>query len=131
MISSANMHSPKENPDSDPNNRWYDSDPVLQRALEQLRQATDKQQAQVALNIIKIVVEHQLENQGTVAIEDLDSALPYRRSWDGHRKHRRWYDVHETLSSAIQLLGDCPEDLQAKIIPTIAQMIEKTLQTQA
>ncbi|WP_303672709.1 hypothetical protein [Vampirovibrio chlorellavorus] len=128
------MSSPKEDPGLDPANRWYDNDPVLKRALGQLHQATDKQQAQVALNIIKIVVEHQLEDQSlkdhsSVAIEDLDSALPYRRSWDDHRQHRRWYDMHETLSSAIQLLGDCPEDLQAKIIPSIAKMIEKTLQS--
>lgn len=123
------MNSPKEDPELNPANRWYDSDPVLQRALGQLRQATDKQQAQVALNIIKIVVEHQLEDQSSMAIEDLDSALPYRRSWDDHRQHRRWYDMHETLSSAIQLLGDCPEDLQVKIIPSIAQMIEKTIQS--
>jgi hypothetical protein len=128
------MNSPKEDPELNPANRWYDSDPVLQRALGQLHQATDKQQAQVALNIIKIVVEHQLEDQSLenpslVSIEDLDSALPYRRSWDGHRQHRRWYDIHETLSSAIQLLGDCPEDLQVKIIPSIAKMIEKTIQS--
>lgn len=94
-----------------------------------MHQATDKQQAQVALNIIKIVVEHQLEDQSNGSIEDMDSALPYRRSWDDHRQHRRWYDMHETLSSAIQLLGDCPEDLQVKIIPSIAQMIEKTIQS--
>lgn len=123
------MNNPKEDPELNPANRWYDNDPVLQRALGQLHQATDKQQAQVALNIIKIVVEHQLEEQGNLAIEDLDSALPYRRSWDDHRQHRRWYDMHETLSSAIQLLGDCPEDLQVKIIPSIAQMIEKTIQS--
>ncbi len=123
------MNSPKEDPEFNPANRWYDNDPVLQRALGQLHQATDKQQAQVALNIIKIVVEHQLEDQSNGAIEDLDSALPYRRSWDDHRQHRRWYDMHETLSSAIQLLGDCPEDLQVKIIPSIAQMIEKTIQS--
>ncbi len=123
------MSSPKEDPELNPANRWYDSDPVLQRALGQLHQATDKQQAQVALNIIKIVVEHQMEDQSNVAIEELDSTLPYRRSWDDHRQHRRWYDMHETLSSAIQLLGDCPEDLQVKIIPSIAQMIEKTIQS--
>lgn len=123
------MNSPKEDPELNPVNRWYDRDPVLHRALDQLRQATGKQQAQVALNIIKIIVEHQIETETSIAAEDLDSALPYRRSWDDHRQHRRWYDVHEALSSAIQLLGDCPDDLQTRLIPSIVRMIEDTLQS--
>lgn len=121
------MSSSQENPEPNRANRWYDQDPILQRALEQLRMATDKQQAQVALNIIKIIVEHQIEEETNIQPENLDCALPYRRSWDDHRQHRRWYDVHETLSSAIQLLGDCPDDLQTRLIPSIAQMIETTL----
>ena len=121
------MNSPKENPEPNPANRWYDKDPALKRAMEQLRQATNRQQAQVALNIIKIIVEHRIEEETLTAPEELDSNLPYRRSWDDHREHRRWYDVHETLSSAIQMLADCPEDLQTRVIPSIAQMIGTTL----
>jgi hypothetical protein len=110
------------------NNRWYDKDPAMVRALEQLRNAPDNYQAQVALNIIKIIVEHQMEGE-TEELEpgEPHQALPYRRSWDDHRDHRRWYDVHETLSSAIQLLADSPEDLQKRLIPSIAHMIEATL----
>ncbi len=107
--------------------RWYDEDPILSRAMEQLRNAPDKHQAQIALNIIKIIVEHQIELETDLPVEDLDSALNYRRSWDDQRQCRRWYDVHEALASAVQLLHDCPEDLQKRIIPTISSMIEQTL----
>lgn len=121
------MNSPKEEPGFNTSNRWYDRDPVLSRAMSQLRQATDKQQAQVALNIIKIVVEHQIEAETTIVLQDLDSSLPYRGSWETDGQNRCWYDIHETLSSAIQVLLDCPDDLQARLIPSIAQMIEGTL----
>lgn len=98
------------------------------RALEQLRTAPDNYQAQVALNIIKIIVEHQMEGEtDELDSNDLNQAVEYRRSWDDHRDHRRWYDVHETLSSAIQLLADSPADLQKRLIPSIAHMIEATL----
>lgn len=112
-----------------PRKRWYDRDPVLRRAIEQLRHAPDKYQAQIALNIIKIIVEHQMEEETDIPAEELaDRVSGYRRSWDDQRGHRRWYDMQETLSSAIQLLSDCPEDLQKRVIPTIAAMIEKTLE---
>ena len=95
-------------------NRWYDRDPILQRAIEQLRNAPDKYQAQIALNIIKIIVEHQMEDETDIPAEKIEDRLnSYRQSWDHDRaRHRRWYDMQETLSSAIQLLSDCPDDLQ-------------------
>jgi hypothetical protein len=123
------MNASPEDPEFNSANRWYDQDPVLQRALVQLRQASDKQQAQVALNIIKIVVEHQIEDETSIPAEKMDSVLNRHRSWDDQRKHRRWYDLHEALRSAIQLLSDCPEDLQIRLIPSIAKMIEETLKT--
>jgi hypothetical protein len=126
----SRMSIPKDNSPSSSNNRWYDQDPALDRALEQLRSAPDNYQAQVALNIIKIIVEHHMEEGSGPETGDVSQALTYRRSWDDHRDHRRWYDVHETLSSAIQLLADSPEDLQRRLIPSIAQMIETTLSSQ-
>jgi hypothetical protein len=121
------MNSFPEDPEFNLAHSWYNQDPVLQRALIQLRQATDKQQAQAALNIIKIVVEHQIEDETDVPAEKMDNVLTRHRSWDDQRKHRHWYDLHEALRSAIQLLSDCPEDLQTRLIPSIAQMIEATL----
>jgi hypothetical protein len=80
----------------------------------------------VALNIIKIIVEHQIEHETALPVEDLDAALNYQGKGPNNR-HRRWYDVHETLSSAMKLLEDCPDDLQRRVIPSVAAMIEETL----
>jgi len=117
----------EEDPHNRPGNRWYDADPALHKAMEQLRLAPDNYQAQIALNIIKIIIEHQMEEETDGSIGAIHTAVPRQRSWDGHRQHRRWYDVHETLGSAIQLLADTPDDLQKSLIPSIAQMIETTL----
>ena len=86
-------------------------DPVLERALQQLRLASDRYQAQISLNIIKILVEHQME------AEEPPPSPHYRH----------WANLHDTLHSALQLLVDCPDDLQPRLIPSIAHMIEKTL----
>lgn len=101
--------------------RWYDKDPALHKALMQLQQASDKYQAQVALNIIKIVVEHQSSASDSEA-SSIDLREPKKTL------NRRWYDVNETLQSAMQLLQDCPEDLQKTMIPTIVTMIEQSLE---
>jgi hypothetical protein len=86
-------------------------DPVLDRALGQLRLASDRYEAQISLNIIKIIAEHQMEAE--------------RPPLSAHYRH--WSNLHDTLQSALQLLADCPDDLQPRIIPTIAHMIERTL----
>jgi len=112
--------------------RWYDHDPALSKALQQLRQASDKYQAQVALNIIKIVVEHQAEattNGSNIPVDanDVSSFLSADNDTETQLLRRRWYDVNETLRSAMQLLHDCPDDLQRTLIPTIVSMIEQSL----
>ncbi|MEB3286467.1 MAG: hypothetical protein VKJ04_03075 [Vampirovibrionales bacterium] len=143
------------------NNRWYDQDPALKSALKQLRQAPDRYQAQIALNIIKIIVEHQIEADAQAPLQfdrpktptghatwkqffkdvftqqSQEEAVKSLQSWmieagdERYGSHpdrrRRWYDVHESLSSAMQLLNDSPDELQRQLIPTIATMIEDTL----
>lgn len=112
--------------------RWYDQDPALSRAMEHLRSASDKHQAQIALNILKIIAEHQLEGETVLAPEELDGnqhrLSEFETPGPNATQKRRWYDVNETLCSAIQLLRDCPDDLQQSILPTIARMIDRTLQ---
>ncbi len=131
------LHDP--NPDSlgdnNANNslRWYDQDPALKRVMTQLEEATDKYQAQVALNIIKIVLEHHLEEAAEKngngrhpsTVEDVlnwhDTERPYPLK-------RRWYDMNATLSAAMDTLADCPDELQHVLIPQIVVMVENTLQ---
>jgi hypothetical protein len=106
--------------------RWYDRDPVLRQALESLREATDKYQVQIALNIILIVVEHQIETRTLSSVEDLVGLLEDTKTQTQHY-YRRWYDVNQTLRSAMELLRDCPEDIQDQVIPSISKMIEDSL----
>ncbi len=116
--------------DNDAFRRWYDEDPALSKALEQLRHAPDKYQAQVALNIIQIIVEHQMEAQAEGSVSGLEAYMAQNGVGNNETTStgRRWYDVHEVLRSAMQFLSDCPDDLQRRLIPSIALMIEQTLQ---
>lgn len=118
------MSLPSDNPSS---GRWYDQDPALYSGLESLRSAPSKQQAQVALNIIKIIVEHRIESETFTDVETLVNTLEQSRLAPVNA--RRWYDVNETLRSAIQLLQDCPDDLQQTVVPSICRMIEASLNT--
>jgi hypothetical protein len=106
--------------------RWYDQDPALKQAIDSLRCAPDKYQAQVALNIILVIVEHQIENKTLTSVEELMETLDHSRS-SNVKYHRRWYDINETLRSAMKLLHECPEDVQQQIIPSISRMVEETL----
>jgi hypothetical protein len=107
--------------------RWYDQDPVLAKALEELRCAPSVYHAQVALNIMKVIVEHQAELE-LKEPSDLLETLATQQAVQGNAlPRRRWYDANQTLQSAMQLLHDTPQDLQTKLIPNIAEMIEAVL----
>lgn len=111
--------------------RWYDKDPALTKALESLRVAPNKFHAQVALNIISVIVEHRLEelqNEATLCHEEFRQSL-IEKSQDlvMPTYGKRWYDVNETLQSAIQMLKDTPDEIQKQIIPSIALVIEQAI----
>jgi hypothetical protein len=128
------MRSDQPDPSPTPQ-RWYDDDPVIPRALAQLRQASTPQQAQIALNIIKVILEHQLADQQALEVDTLEtSVVAYLHTVEhSHSTNppniqlRRWYDTSQALSSAMALLQECPDDLKQSVIPTIARMIEDTL----
>ena len=44
--------------------RWYDKDPVLSEAVRTLEETDDQTQIKVALNLIKIIIEHNKSNLG-------------------------------------------------------------------
>jgi len=124
--------------DGSPPMRWYDTDPALSKALKQLRVAPDRYHAQVALNIIKIIIEHQAEENPSVrgvqqeqdGFDDPIQATVQQysvRAAEQELLRRRWYDLNETLHAAMQLLHDCPDDIQQQVIPTVSRMIESTL----
>jgi hypothetical protein len=111
--------------------RWYDKDPALTKALESLRVAPNKFHAEVALNIISVIVEHRLEElqqKAAVCPEEFRQSL-IEKSKDlvMPTYGKRWYDVNETLQSAIQMLKDTPDEIQKQIIPSIALVIEQAI----
>jgi hypothetical protein len=103
-------------------------DPVLQRALTQLRVTQDQREAQLSLNIIKIIVEHQMEVYESLAVKQAGSAVLYWRLWEHERQYRHCCTLHDTIHSSLQLLNDSPEDLQIMLIPGIAQLVAEALE---
>ena len=43
--------------------RWYDKDPVLSQAVSTLEHSDDETQIRIALNLIKIIIEHNIEDE--------------------------------------------------------------------
>ena len=105
--------------------RWYDREPVLAKALDELKHASSAYQAQVALNIMKVIVEHRTEAALQEPAENLELMTMNATPDAGQR--RRWYDTDQTLQAAMQLLQDTPADIQVTLLPSIAQMIEDAL----
>jgi hypothetical protein len=110
----------------DPYKRWYDEEPVLGKALDELRQAGTSYQAQVSLNIMKVIVEHRLEADLQEPAEWSADTLPTTVQ-NNPMPRRRWYDADQTLQAALNLLQETPPDIQQQIIPSIAQLIEDAL----
>jgi hypothetical protein len=128
-FNTSNNTSPEEpgNGNKRTTKRWYDRDPDLSHAIAQLEQADSVYQAQVALNIIKIMVEHEIEATATNDNISLDPAQHWTETCKPYPLRRRWYDVNETVRSAMAMLEDCPEELQATLLPQIVAMVENTL----
>ena len=55
--------------------RWYDRDPVLSSAMKTLEESDDETQIKVALNLIKIITEHNISNSEYESVEDIISRL--------------------------------------------------------
>ncbi len=100
--------------------RWYDKDPVLSRSMRTLEFSDDKTQIKVALNIIKIIIEHNLAYSEYSSVEDLIDAVD-----DGlvSKGHSRWYDIDKTLHTAIALLEESDEEVQSFVAKEMAKMV--------
>jgi hypothetical protein len=119
-------------------NRWYDADPALSRALACLKEADNRYRAQVALNIICVILEHQQlaslrrshEAEGPPTLPHLptvEAALAHAESLQHGVASRRWFDADQSLRSAMLLLEAMDDAEQRTVIPAIAQHIEATL----
>ena len=100
--------------------RWYDKDPVLLQAMQTLEQSDDGTQIRIALNLIKIIIEHNIENDKFESVEDIMSAV---QSGQSDSRNGRWYDIDGTLKTAMTMLQNCPEATQSVIAKEMAKMV--------
>lgn len=102
--------------------RWYDRDPVLSSAMKTLENSDDETQIKIALNLIKIIIEHNIENSEFEAVEDIISAVEAGIEGDDER-NGRWYDIDATLKTAMNMLQNCPQTTQCVIAKEMAKMV--------
>lgn len=107
--------------------RWYDKDPVLSQAVQTLEQSDDQTQIRIALNLIKIIIEHNIEEEQFEAVEDIINAVG--SGLDDNRKGR-WYDIDTTLRTAMNMLQNCPEATQHLIAKEMAKMVVDKIKTE-
>ena len=100
--------------------RWYDKDPVLSQAVKTLEETDDETQIRIALNLIKIIIEHNIEDEKFEAVEDIINAVG--SGLDDNRKGR-WYDIDSTLRTAMNMLQNCPAATQQIIAIEMANMV--------
>lgn len=106
--------------------RWYDKDPVLSMSMRTLQTSADSKQIAVALNLIKIIIEHNIKAKEYENVEDMLEAVE-----DGivQRGNCRWYDLDATVRTAIQMLEKCSPKTKQKVALDMAQLvIEKIIQ---
>jgi len=106
--------------------RWYDKDPVLSMSMRTLANSSDERQIAVALNLIKVIIEHNIQDNKYENVEDIMSAVEDGRI---QRGHNRWYDIDATVRTAIQMLEKCAPETKKKVALDMAQLvIEKIIQ---
>ena len=104
--------------------RWYDRDPVLSQAVKTLEETDDETQIRIALNLIKIIIEHNIEDEKFEAVEDIINAVG---SGLDESKKGRWYDIDSTLRTAMNMLQNCPEATKSIIAKEMAKMVVETI----
>ncbi len=100
--------------------RWYDRDPLLSKSMRILKDSDDDFQIKMAINLIKVIIEHHIDTDQFQSINDIMMAVK-----DGHidKGNARWYDADNTLKTAIQMLESCPVEMQESITKVIAEKI--------
>ena len=106
--------------------RWYDKDPILSMSIRTLANSSDERQIAVALNLIKVIIEHNIQDNKYENVEDIMAAVEDGRI---QRGHCRWYDIDSTVRTAIQMLEKCSPETKKKVALERAQLvIEKIIQ---
>ena len=106
--------------------RWYDRDPVLSNSMKILENSDDETQIKVALNIIKIIIEHNIAYSEYSGVEDIIDAVD-----EGlvNKHGNRWYDIDKTLRAAITMLENSEEDVQISVAKEMAKMVVEKIKS--
>ncbi len=107
--------------------RWYDKDPVLSQAVKTLEESDDDTQIRVALNLIKIIIEHNIEDEKFESVEEIIDAVG--SGLEDERKGR-WYDIDATIRTAMNMLQNCPAATQGVIAKEMAKMVVEKIKTE-
>ena len=107
--------------------RWYDKDPVLSSAMKTLEESTDESQIKVALNLIKIITEHNISNSEFESVEDIVSATEDVLE---NTKRERWYDLDATLRTAISLLQNCTDATRSVIAKEMSKNVIEVIKAE-
>lgn len=102
------------------NRRWYDKDPILSRSMKTLEASDDESQIKVALNLIKIIVEHNLAFSEYTDVNDIIDAV---EAGMDERANSRWYDIDRTVRAAINMLQNSPPDTQKMLAKEMAKLV--------
>lgn len=100
--------------------RWYDKDPLLSRSMKTLEGSDDQTQIKVALNLIKIIAEHNIAFSEYTDVDDIIDAV--EEGMD-ERPNSRWYDIDRTVRAAINMLENSPEDMQKILAKEMAKIV--------
>ena len=100
--------------------RWYDKDPILSKSMSTLEKSDDETQIKVALNLIKIIIEHNISENTFTSVEDMMSSVE-----DGfvEKGQSRWYDIDTTVRTAINMLENSPPPVQKAVAKEMAKMV--------
>lgn len=104
--------------------RWYDKDPILSNAVRTLENTDDATQIRIALNLIKIIIEHNIEDGECETVEDIINAVG---SGLEDNRNSRWYDIDSTVKTAMNMLQNCPPNTQRLIAQEMAQLVLKSI----
>lgn len=100
--------------------RWYDQDPLLSDAMKTLKNASDAEQIRLALHVVKILNEHNLEKDDAAQEQEREDGPVFKYS----DKKSRWYDLDNTLKTSIEMLRCCDLETQKLIAGEIVELLQ-------
>lgn len=100
--------------------RWYDKDSVLSMSMRTLANSDDASQIQVALNLIEVIIEHNIRSHEFTSVDDIINAVEEGLIQKGSN---RWYDLKKTVRTAIQMLENCSPETRQKVALDMAQIV--------